>query len=158
ALKALDAMERQLTAAKTYDQIRKVIKEANAIKVLLGDVEAVKIRAEDAVLAGSLRIGEEIRKVPKANKHQSSRAGRSTTGIPQTSRSRLTKLAEAGPEAVKEAAIELRKDGKDATPRAVATLLTQGNKRERRAERERTLGAKQQALPDKRYGVIVADP
>jgi N6-adenosine-specific RNA methylase IME4 len=158
ALKALDAMERQLTEAKTYDQIRKVIKEAIAIKVLLGDVEAVKIRAEDAVLAGSLRIGEEIKKVPKASKGQLPHAGKSTTGIPHTSRSRLTMLAEAGPEAVKEAAIELRNEGKDVTPRAVATLLTQGNKQERRAERERALGTKQMAMPDKRYGVIYADP
>ena len=160
ALKALDAMERQLTAAKTYDQIRKVIKEANAIKVLLGDVEAVKIRAEDAVLAGSVRIGEEIRKVPKAGNRftPAGKSGRAGIGLSGTTRSRLTKLAEAGLDAVKEAAIELRSEGKDATPRAVATLLTQGNKKERRTERERTLGAKQMAMPDKRYGVIYADP
>jgi N6-adenosine-specific RNA methylase IME4 len=55
-------------------------------------------------------------------------------------------------------AAQLRAEGKDATPRAVATLLTQGNKKERRAQRERALGEKQLALPDKRYGVIVADP
>ncbi len=34
----------------------------------------------------------------------------------------------------------------------------QDEKRERREERERDLGARQMALPDKRYGVIVADP
>lgn len=34
----------------------------------------------------------------------------------------------------------------------------QGDKKERRAERERELAAKQSALPDKRYGVIYADP
>jgi N6-adenosine-specific RNA methylase IME4 len=32
------------------------------------------------------------------------------------------------------------------------------DKKERRAERERELAARQRALPDKRYGVIVADP
>lgn len=34
----------------------------------------------------------------------------------------------------------------------------QGDKKERRAERERELAARQTALPDKRYGVIYADP
>lgn len=34
----------------------------------------------------------------------------------------------------------------------------QGDKKEQRATRERELAAKQQALPDKRYGVIYADP
>lgn len=34
----------------------------------------------------------------------------------------------------------------------------QAEKRERRDERERDLAGKQQALPDKRYGVILADP
>jgi N6-adenosine-specific RNA methylase IME4 len=34
----------------------------------------------------------------------------------------------------------------------------QGDKKESRATRERELGAKQEALPDKRYGVIYADP
>jgi hypothetical protein len=33
-----------------------------------------------------------------------------------------------------------------------------GEKKERRAERELELGAKQRAFPDKRYGVIYADP
>ena len=36
--------------------------------------------------------------------------------------------------------------------------LTQGNKKERRAQRERDLAGKIAALPDKRYGVILADP
>src|SRR5207342_128196 len=67
ALKALAAMERQLTAAKTYDELRRIIKEATALKVLLDDVAEVKAAAEDAVLLGSRRIAEELRKVPKAS-------------------------------------------------------------------------------------------
>lgn len=34
----------------------------------------------------------------------------------------------------------------------------QADKKERRVEREAELGARQQALPDRRYGVIIADP
>ncbi len=41
---------------------------------------------------------------------------------------------------------------------AVVRELTQGDKKERRAEREHSLGAKQIALPQRAYGVIYADP
>jgi N6-adenosine-specific RNA methylase IME4 len=40
----------------------------------------------------------------------------------------------------------------------LAVLVKQGDKAQRRAERERELGERQLALPDKRYGVILADP
>ena len=66
ALKALAAMERQLTAAKTYEELRRVIKEASALKVLMNDVAEVKVAAENAILLGNKRIAEELRKVPKA--------------------------------------------------------------------------------------------
>ena len=66
ALKALAAMERQLTAAKTYEDLRRVIKEASALKVLLNDVAEVKVAAENAILLGNKRIAEELRNVPKA--------------------------------------------------------------------------------------------
>jgi hypothetical protein len=36
--------------------------------------------------------------------------------------------------------------------------LSTADKKQRRETRERELGAKQQALPDRRYGVIYADP
>jgi N6-adenosine-specific RNA methylase IME4 len=48
--------------------------------------------------------------------------------------------------------------------KAIAALMAavrverQAEKKEARANRERALGAKQAALPDKKYGVIVADP
>jgi len=66
ALKALAAMELQLTAAKTYEDLRRVIKEASALKVLMNDVAAVKAAAENAILLGYKRIAEELRVVPKA--------------------------------------------------------------------------------------------
>jgi len=42
--------------------------------------------------------------------------------------------------------------------RVSANLLKEGTKAEQRAARESELAAKQSALPDKRYGVIYADP
>jgi hypothetical protein len=58
ALAALEAMERELTTAKTYDDIRRIIREATALDVLLGHVAEVKARAEDTILVANQRIGE----------------------------------------------------------------------------------------------------
>jgi N6-adenosine-specific RNA methylase IME4 len=166
AIKSLAAMGRQLDAAKTYDQIRRVIKEATALKVLFGHINEVKAVAEDTILTASIRIGEEIKKVPKAGgpgrgkrnrQTAKSLSGRGALDVPKDSRSRLTRLADHGTAEVKKAAKELREQGKDATPRAVAAFLTQGDKKERRAERERELGQRQIALPDQKQGVIVED-
>lgn len=157
ALKALAVMERQLSAAKTYDEIRSVIKEAFALKVLLADVEQVKIAAEDAILIGYRRIGEELRKVPKAKgggqlgkdgfPTRGKSSGRAATGIPHSTRARFGKLADQSPAEIKATAEKLRAGGKDATPTAVIREITQGDKKERRAERERELGTKQTARP-----------
>jgi N6-adenosine-specific RNA methylase IME4 len=169
ALKALAAMERQLTTAKTYEDIWRIIKEATALKVLMGEVAEVKAAAEDAILIGNKRIAEELSKVPKAKgggqlgkggfppKGKSS-AGRGATGIKHSTRSRLGKLADVSATALKATAEKLRAAGKDATVAAVVREITQGDKKQRRAARERSLAAKQRAMPEQRYGVIYADP
>lgn len=166
ALQTLVAMEKELTTAKTYDEIRRVIQEASALKVLLGHVDEVKAQAEDTILVAHARIGEEQAKVPKAkpgpqkigSQAGTEPTGKAATGIPKTNRHRNSKLATAGISAVKATAAKLREEGKDATPRAVATELTHGDKAERRANRQTTLAEKIKALPDKRYGVIYGDP
>jgi len=162
ALAALAAMERQLTSADTYDAIRRVVREASALKVLLGHVDEVKAKAEDTILMASIRIGQEIKKVPKATGRKSRpgeiRQSRGSLNIKRDDRSRLVKLADKGAAAAKSAAKQLRAEGKDATPRAVATLLTQGDKKQRRTVRERELAGKIRALPSRKYGVILADP
>jgi hypothetical protein len=49
-------------------------------------------------------------------------------------------------------------DAREAVSRVVRHVVDQDTKAERRAEREMELAAKQVALPDKKYGVIYADP
>jgi N6-adenosine-specific RNA methylase IME4 len=53
---------------------------------------------------------------------------------------------------------EWRGQVSQANERVAVNLLRAGDKAQRRAAREAELGAKQRALPDKRYGVILADP
>ena len=67
AIKALAAMEHQLSQTSTYDEIRKLVDQAEALKLLFSDIDIVKAEAEDVILAAGARIGEEIAKVPKAN-------------------------------------------------------------------------------------------
>jgi N6-adenosine-specific RNA methylase IME4 len=166
ALRSLAAMERELTTAHTYDEIRRVIKEATALKILLNEVAEVKAAAEDAILMGNRRIAEELAKLPKATGRRpknvprvehSKKTGREDTGVPRASRSRLGKLANKSTEEIKATAAKLREQGKDATPNAVIKELTHGDKKERRAAREAVLAERIVALPDKKYGVIVED-
>ena len=168
ALKALAAMERELSQASTYVEIRKVVDQAEALKLLFKDIDIVKAQAEDVILAAGARIGEEIAKVPKGRGPGGAKGAKTAItaqgkgsrkdAMPSgTSRSRYQKLAAAKPK-LKAIAKKLREQGKDATPTAVVRELTQGDKKERRAERELELAAKITALPDRKYGVILADP
>lgn len=168
ALRAIAAMEKQLVSAKTYDELRRIIRDATALKVLMNDVAEVKAAAEDAILLGNKRIAEELRKVPKAkgggqrgkggNRTQAKSSGKAATGVSKDKRSRLGKLADVSLTDLKATAKQLRAAGKDATVTAVVREITQGNKKQRRATRERELATKQLAMPDKLYGVIYADP
>ena len=165
ALKALAAMQRELSKPSTYTQIRKIVDAGMALKLLFKDVDLVKAECEDVILAAGARIGEEIAKIPKATRPH--RPGDKKLPKPViskkdampsgTSRARYQKLAAAKPK-LKAIAKKLREQGKDATPTAVVRELTQGDKKARRAEREQALGAKIVALPDKKFGVIYADP
>lgn len=85
-------------------------------------------------------------------------SGRDATGIGKDRRSRVGRLAEHSEDEIRATAARLREQGKDATVTAVVREITQGNKKQRRAERERELGAKIAQLPNRKYGVIVADP
>jgi N6-adenosine-specific RNA methylase IME4 len=162
-LAALDALNDEVQSAKTYERLQELKRAVDALKSYWADIAEIKHKAEDVILDAHRRIGEELSKVPKASGNPILRRaaknceGRQATAIPKDMRSRAGKLARHSMDEVHAAAKELREQGKDATPRAVVTLLTQGNKRERRAERELELAHKQIALPTKCYGVIVED-
>ena len=160
ALKALAALERELSQAATCDEIRKVVDQAEAFKLLFGDIDVVE--AEDVILAAGARIGEEIAKVPKANARRRITtqgkwsAGRKEALASGTQRARFQKLAAAKPD-LKAIAKKLREQGKEATPTAIVRELTQGDKKESRQRREIELGARQRVLPTTKHGAILGD-
>lgn len=74
---------------------------------------------------------------------------------------RLKQLAAAAagsPTVLKETIAKIHEAGRDASVTAVLEALAHADKKNRRDTRERELGARQMALPDRRYGVIYADP
>lgn len=77
-------------------------------------------------------------------------------GVSLTQSSRWQKLAKLDDEAFEERVAEARKQAVASVEGTKADR--QAEKKERRAAREVELGAKQTALPAKRYGVILADP
>jgi N6-adenosine-specific RNA methylase IME4 len=148
AIQALDRMGKQLDAAKSFDDIRKIECAADVLKKLFGHVDEVKHKAEVVILDGRARIGEELEKVPKATHRGGPKKqftpegklvdGRAATSIPGTSRARLKKLAALGKAKRHAVAKELQKAGKDATVKAVlGELLDAEIKAKRKAFEQR---------------------
>jgi N6-adenosine-specific RNA methylase IME4 len=156
ALAMLTAMEEELTNAKTYDHIEDVIRRAKALRILFKKVEDVEHRAQLTILLGKRRIGEELKKVPKANKHQSSKDGKLTTGIKPTERHRMGKLAALPESTVRETSLKLQENGKEATVSAVLQEIAYQHKSANRASKLNKIAAK--ALPKQLFNIAVADP
>jgi len=176
ALVRYDAARRALAEARTVDEVKTIRNKAAAMAeyarrakdtALIDDATAIKLDAER-------RLGEMINEQKETVGLATGAAGigRSASAVPEKYRTQPPTLAEAGigkklsAHAQKLAALapaefEARKAAakKEArasveSPRAERFAA----KKERRAEREAELGKRQAALPDKRYGVIYADP
>ncbi len=170
ANQALAAMEKQIDQTRSYEELKKIIGAAEALRQFFKDVEEVKQRAEWTILIGKRRIGEEIAAVPKergpggvkgtkaAFTQAGKSSGRGALGIPGSSRRRLLQLAEMEKPTLRKIARTLWSDGGDATLRRVVTEGLYGDFKKQRARRERVLAEKIRALPQRRYGVILADP
>ena len=66
ALKALAQLSREISSARTFDQLRKLEDAAKAIQLIYRDIDAVKQSAEDVVLDAHVRIGEELNSNPQS--------------------------------------------------------------------------------------------
>jgi N6-adenosine-specific RNA methylase IME4 len=173
-LSKLGAMRKQVTSAKTYKELNRIEREAAAIKLLFKEVAVVKQEAELVILIANRRIADELAKVPKAGgpgrgkKQVATRRnvlGRSATGIPKDTRSRLGKLLTLSEKQLEARAKEIQKSGGDATPRAVLTTLKLDDIRHQRKSYDARAdrGGKVSDLVSlaqagQRFSVIYADP
>lgn len=161
-----------LAEARSVDEVKDIRDKAEAMRAyarmandtqLEADATELRFRAERRL---GLMLTEQKRTVGMNKGAQ----GIGTSAVPQENRtptladvgidkklsSRSQKVAGIGEQAF-EAMIEGVRD-RIAEGSRVSLDIGGTDKKERRAERERDLAARQTALPNKRYGVIYADP
>jgi N6-adenosine-specific RNA methylase IME4 len=169
-----DAACRALAEAKRVDDAKVIKDQAEAIRAyarqiknpqLEADAWEIRKRAED-------KLGELSAVLPKGAAAPG--PGRGKKGVPSGGKSfKREALKEAGistsaaqryekfhqiPKAEKEKLIARGRAAIEKGKSAADTIIRQDEKGARRKERERELAAKIIALPDKKFGVIVADP
>jgi N6-adenosine-specific RNA methylase IME4 len=173
-----DAACKAIAAARNVDEVKSIRDPSIAMKAYARqaknhtmEADAVEIRMRATRRMDQMRqeqkktVGLAKGGTPYKNKGK----GKNSTGVSNTPVEKPT-LADAGIN--KNLAKEGRKLGalserefekavttaRDAVSSVIKTALRNDDKKERRDERERELAVKITALPDKQYGVILADP
>lgn len=173
AIAALQRLEEQLTDAKTYDEVRQMKREAEAIKILFSEVAEVKHQAEETIAEIVARIGEELAKLkPVPGKRtdlvtcelRGSTDKQAATDGNRMKASRLQQLHKLGKKRRKALVKELHDKGKDATPSAILAAEREQKQTAKRAEyRARvdvggTVKSLYQLSEQKRFNAIYIDP
>jgi len=170
-LAAYDRARTALADAIRVDQVMAIRDELEHVKLyarqiqdkaLLADATIFQMRAErrlGILLAAAKQTGQ-IAEGRKPKDENSERVTLKEIGVDKKLSSRAQKAA-----ALDDDAFEHLAEGAREKIRSGGAILVDpisaaahGDKKEHRATRERELASKQQALPDKRYGVIYADP
>jgi N6-adenosine-specific RNA methylase IME4 len=176
ALARYDAARRALADAVRVDEVLDVRDEAERFKLyarqakdrnLLADATEIHLRAErrlGEMLAAAKAAGQIAEGRPLKDKNAPVPGGFRTTlaeaGITHNLSSRAQKLGGIAGAAFEALVATTREKIAAGGAIVIDPLrdLTAAQKQERRHNRERVLGAMQQALPDRRFGVIVSDP
>jgi site-specific DNA-methyltransferase (adenine-specific) len=147
ARQALAAMERDVDSAKTYVEIRKLERQAEALKALFREYDAVRQDAERVILVARHRIGAELKAQPTNAGGRPAKTAPLSGGVSEAGSQqrqwRLKQLAEHGRDQLLNAASTLWQAGKEATQTAVLKLIAG---EETKARREASRSA--QPLPD----------
>lgn len=171
-----DAACRMLAEVKTLEEARSIRDKATAVREyarmaknrqLEIDATEIRIRAErkygelliDFKSAGRLAQGRRTDLVPEGNQVQ--KATLEELGADKKLSSRSQALARLEPAKFEDAMADWRARVDDERARVSVDVMTtsaQLDKKARRDAREAELGARLIALPDKKYGVIYADP
>lgn len=162
ALAKYDAARRALAEAVSVDEVKDIRDKAIAMQAyaaqakdteLIGYATEIRLRAERR--AGEMLIDmADSGERPLGRKKESHVATLSDLGITNTQSHRWQKLAELEADDFEQQVAASKQKAAASTDSVQSTAL----KQRIREAREQTLAAKQLALPDKRYGVIVCDP
>lgn len=180
-LAAYDRARIALAEATRVDQVMAVRDELEHVKLyarqiqdkeLLADAVVVQMRAERRLgfLLAAAKDAGQIATGPRANGVTRNAKGKDGTEVIRVTLKEIGVDKKLSSKAQKAAALDdhtfgqLEEATRDKIRSGGAIVVDpikaarQGDKKEQRATRERELAAKQTALPDKRYGVIYADP
>lgn len=160
-----------LAQARTILDVKDVADKAAAIKEYgrLANDRSLELNAAELRIRAERRLGEMLARTernpggnPTGSRSEPVAPTLSEIGIDKKLSSRAQKLASISERAIEARIARWREDAERGVSRITADLLRDEDKKTRRAQREAELGRAQAAgnltLPDKRYGVILADP
>jgi N6-adenosine-specific RNA methylase IME4 len=166
-----------LAKARSLLDVKDVADKASAIKEYgrLANDRSLELNAAELRIRAERRLGEMIKagkaagtiaegRPPKncSNSEQFPRVTLDEMGIDRKLSARAQNIASISDRAIEARIARWREDAERGTSRITADLLRDDDKKARRAEREAELGRAQAArnleLPDRKYGVILADP
>lgn len=168
-----DAACQALAEARAVDEVKDIRDKAEAMRLYARQAKNVdlEVMASEIRLRGERRLGELLieakqtgelsRGQPKKNCSDSEQYSRVTLdeiGVDRKLSSRAQRLAEVPEQKFEATVARVREDIQERGSRAALAALSTEEKQERRATRERVLGGIQMALPQRRFGVILADP
>ena len=180
ALVRYDTACRALAEAKSVDEVKEIADKATAMKAYARQAKnkQLEVDAGEIRLRAERRLGELIKAQKETVGLNRGAAGGgkkdaprgsfveprdvsptlADAGIDKKLSSRAQKLAAVPAEKFEQHMAEWRGRVSEEGERVSMALIAEGTKAERRAAREQELAAKQRALPDAKFGVILADP
>lgn len=183
SLSYYDTARQALTKAKTLTEVNEIADKSAAIREYARRAKdrQLQIDAQDMVIRAERRLGEMLVHIKKTTGldpgGRPSKGDKFTgpelepvtappsldeIGIDKKLSSRAQKLASISERAIEQRIGAWRERAERGAERVTIDILRDGDKRERRAAREFELATVQRAdnlaLPQKRYGVILADP
>jgi N6-adenosine-specific RNA methylase IME4 len=168
ALAAYDAARAALEEAARVDEVRAIRDKAVALQCyarqakdcdLLDHATEIRLRAErkaGAMLATMAESGERARQGGDRAKSQEGILRLADIGVTPKESSRWQALARVEPKDFETLVAQRKSEALKATQASRAER--QAEKKAKRTDREVSLAQKQRALPERRYGVIYADP
>lgn len=164
-----EAARAALAEARSIDEVKDIHDKAEAVRAYARmaqdvqlEIDAAEIRVRAERRMGLMLAEMDLSKGGRPKKTGSESEPVSPTleslGIDKKLSSRAQKIGGIADRAFDLMIENMRRRMGEERTRVSLDLLRQGDKKEQRAKREATLAAKIAALPDKKYGVIYADP
>lgn len=166
ALIKYEAARSALAEARSVDEVKDIRDKSEAMRAYARmakdtqlEIDATEIRLRSERKLGQMLSEQDLHKGGRPSKTGSPQEPVLTladVGIDKKLSSRSQRIAGIGEQAFEAVVASMRE--RIARGDHVAMDITATDKKERRANREKVLAAVQIALPEKRYGVILADP